>query len=120
MRLITDIFRYCAAETPKWNTISVSGYHIREAGSTAVQEVAFTLANGIEYVRQAIDAGLECGFICSPDQLLLQRTQQFPGGSCQIPRSSAHVGEDHARPFWRATMPAVGACVFIHRQEAVR
>lgn len=59
MRLITDIFAYCAAETPKWNTISISGYHIREAGSTAVQEVAFTLANGIEYVQQAIDAGLD-------------------------------------------------------------
>ncbi len=59
MRLITDIFRYCAAEIPKWNTISISGYHIREAGSTAVQEVAFTLANGIAYVQQAIDAGLD-------------------------------------------------------------
>ncbi|HEC33702.1 MAG TPA: methylmalonyl-CoA mutase, partial [Chloroflexi bacterium] len=47
MRLVTDLFRYCAAEVPKWNTISISGYHIREAGSTAVQEVAFTLANGI-------------------------------------------------------------------------
>ncbi|RIK47479.1 MAG: methylmalonyl-CoA mutase, partial [Chloroflexi bacterium] len=59
MRLITDIFRYCAAEAPKWNTISISGYHIREAGSTAVQEVAFTLANGIEYVQQAMRAGLD-------------------------------------------------------------
>src|SRR5258707_941254 len=47
MRLITDIFRYCKAEVPRWNTISISGYHIREAGSTAVQEIAFTLANGI-------------------------------------------------------------------------
>ena len=59
MRLITDIFRYCAGNVPKWNTISISGYHIREAGSTAVQEVAFTLANGIEYVRQALAAGLD-------------------------------------------------------------
>ena len=59
MRLITDVFRYCAQEAPKWNTISISGYHIREAGSTAAQEVAFTLANGIEYVKQAIDAGLD-------------------------------------------------------------
>ncbi|MFM7174425.1 MAG: methylmalonyl-CoA mutase, partial [Caldilinea sp.] len=59
MRLITDIFRYCASYVPKWNTISISGYHIREAGSTAVQEVAFTLANGIEYVRQALAAGLD-------------------------------------------------------------
>lgn len=58
MRLITDIFRYCAADVPKWNTISISGYHMREAGSTAVQEVAFTLANGIEYVQQARKAGL--------------------------------------------------------------
>lgn len=59
MRLITDIFHYCAEAAPKWNTISISGYHIREAGSTAVQEVAFTLANGIEYVRQALAAGLD-------------------------------------------------------------
>jgi len=59
MRLITDIFAYCAKEVPKWNTISISGYHIREAGSTAVQEVAFTLANGIAYVQAAVDAGLD-------------------------------------------------------------
>ncbi len=59
MRLITDIFRFCAREVPHWNTISISGYHIREAGSTAVQEVAFTLANGIAYVQAAIEAGLD-------------------------------------------------------------
>jgi methylmalonyl-CoA mutase, N-terminal domain len=59
MRLVTDIFEFCSAAVPKWNTISVSGYHIREAGSTAVQEVAFTLANGLEYVRGAIERGLE-------------------------------------------------------------
>jgi len=58
MRLITDIFSYCAGNVPKWNTISISGYHIREAGATAVQEVAFTLADGIAYVEAAIDAGL--------------------------------------------------------------
>ena len=58
MRLITDIFQYCAREVPDWNTISVSGYHIREAGSTAAQEVAFTLANGIAYVEAALQAGL--------------------------------------------------------------
>src|SRR5688572_17718334 len=58
MRLITDIFSFCAQEVPYWNTISVSGYHIREAGSTAVQEVAFTLANGIAYVEAALMAGL--------------------------------------------------------------
>jgi methylmalonyl-CoA mutase, N-terminal domain len=58
MRLITDIFAYCAERLPQWNTISISGYHIREAGSTAVQEIAFTLANGIAYVEAAIEAGL--------------------------------------------------------------
>jgi methylmalonyl-CoA mutase, N-terminal domain len=59
MRLAADIFRYCAREVPNWNTISISGYHIREAGSTAVQEVAFTLANAIAYVKAAISAGLD-------------------------------------------------------------
>ncbi|MCA9962738.1 MAG: methylmalonyl-CoA mutase family protein [Anaerolineales bacterium] len=59
MRLITDVFDFCAREVPNWNTISVSGYHIREAGCTAVQEIAFTLANGIAYVQAAVDAGLD-------------------------------------------------------------
>jgi methylmalonyl-CoA mutase N-terminal domain/subunit len=58
LRLVTDIFAYCAREVPNWNTISISGYHIREAGSTAVQEVAFTLADGITYVEAALEAGL--------------------------------------------------------------
>jgi methylmalonyl-CoA mutase N-terminal domain/subunit len=59
MRLITDTFGFCASELPKWNSISISGYHIREAGSTAVQEVAFTLADGIAYVEAAVRAGLD-------------------------------------------------------------
>src|ERR671936_279159 len=59
MRLITDLFAYCRQRLPRWNTISISGYHMREAGSTAVQEIAFTLANGIAYVQAAVDAGLE-------------------------------------------------------------
>jgi len=58
MRLITDVFAYCQKNVPRWNTISISGYHIREAGSTAAQEVAFTLADGIAYVQAALDAGL--------------------------------------------------------------
>src|SRR6266542_3150611 len=62
MRLTTDLFAYCAERIPRWNTISISGYHIREAGSTAVQELAFTLANGIAYCRAAVGAGL------SPDE----------------------------------------------------
>ena len=59
MRIVTDIFAFCGRELPNWNTISISGYHIREAGSTAVQEVAFTLADAIAYVQAAIDAGLD-------------------------------------------------------------
>src|SRR6188472_663456 len=59
MRLTVDTFRYCTERMPRWNTISISGYHIREAGSTAAQELAFTLANGIAYVQAAVDAGLE-------------------------------------------------------------
>jgi methylmalonyl-CoA mutase N-terminal domain/subunit len=59
MRVITNIFEYCSQHVPKWNTISISGYHIREAGSTAVQELAFTLANAIAYVQAAVDAGLD-------------------------------------------------------------
>lgn len=59
MRLTTDIFEYCSKELPNWNTISISGYHIREAGANAIQEVAFTLANGIAYVNAAINAGLD-------------------------------------------------------------
>jgi methylmalonyl-CoA mutase, N-terminal domain len=59
MRIITDIFEWCAKEVPKWNTISISGYHIREAGSTAVQEIAFTLSNGKAYVKAALEKGLD-------------------------------------------------------------
>src|SRR5204863_699487 len=59
LRLVTDIFAFCAREVPNWNTISISGYHIREAGSTAVQEVAFTIADGVTYVEAALKAGLQ-------------------------------------------------------------
>src|SRR5205823_12313643 len=58
MRLITDLFAYCRERVPRWNTISISGYHMREAGATAVQEVAFTLADGVAYVQAALDAGM--------------------------------------------------------------
>ena len=59
MRLVVDVFRFCAAHVPRWNTISISGYHIREAGATAAQELAFTLRDGIEYVQWGVDAGLD-------------------------------------------------------------
>src|SRR5207344_1183116 len=59
MRIITDLFAYCGERIPRWNTISISGYHMREAGATAAQEIAFTLANGIAYVQAALDAGMK-------------------------------------------------------------
>src|SRR5881398_1063268 len=59
MRIVTDIFEWCSHELPKWNTISISGYHIREAGSTAVQEIAFTLSNGKAYVQAALEKGMD-------------------------------------------------------------
>jgi methylmalonyl-CoA mutase N-terminal domain/subunit len=59
LRLVTDVFDFCARELPRWNSISISGYHMREAGCTAAQEIAFTLANGLEYVQRAVERGLE-------------------------------------------------------------
>src|SRR5690606_16804894 len=58
LRLVTDVFAFCAAEVPRWNSISISGYHIREAGSTAAQEIAFTFADALEYVNRALNRGL--------------------------------------------------------------
>jgi methylmalonyl-CoA mutase N-terminal domain/subunit len=77
MRLITDVFRYCAEHAPHWNTISISGYHIREAGSTAVQEVAFTLSNGVAYVQAAIDAGLDVDTFASQISFFFNAHNQF-------------------------------------------
>jgi methylmalonyl-CoA mutase N-terminal domain/subunit len=84
MRLITDLFRYCRAELPRWNPISISGYHIREAGSTAVQEVAFTLANALAYVRAAQSAGMSVDelapnltFFFSADNQFLEEIAKF-------------------------------------------
>ena len=77
MRLITDLFQYCQAEVPQWNTISISGYHIREAGSTAVQEVAFTLANGIAYVEAALAAGLSVDAFAAQLSFFFNAHNQF-------------------------------------------
>ena len=77
MRIITDIFRFCAKEMPRWNTISISGYHIREAGSDAVQEVAFTLANAISYVQVAINAGLNVDEFASRISFFLNAHNNF-------------------------------------------
>jgi methylmalonyl-CoA mutase N-terminal domain/subunit len=84
LRIVTDIFAYCAREVPRWNTISISGYHIREAGSTAAQEVAFTLANAIAYVQAAVDSGLDVdefapriGFFFNSHNQFLEEVAKF-------------------------------------------
>ncbi len=92
MRLITDIFSYCQEHLPSWNTISISGYHIREAGSTAVQEIAFTLANGIAYVAGGHRRRPAGRRVRAAAQLLLERPQQLLRGGRQVPRRPPDVG----------------------------
>jgi methylmalonyl-CoA mutase N-terminal domain/subunit len=98
MRIITDIFSYANANVPDWNTISISGYHMREAGSTAVQEVAFTLADGITYVQAAIDAGLDVdkfaprlSFFFNAHSNFLEEVAKFRAAR----RMWAHIMRDH-------------------------
>ena len=106
MRLTTDIFEYCRKHVPRWNTISISGYHIREKGCSAVQEVAFTLANAIAYVEAALDRGLGGRRVRPAARLLLQLPQQRLPGDRQVPRRAADVG---ARSCASASAPRTSA-----------
>ncbi len=101
MRIITDIFEFCAAETPKFNTISISGYHIREAGSTAAQELAFTLGNGIEYVEAAIDAGLDVDEF-APQLSFSSTVTTTSSRSREVPCRPPNVARHHGRALRRA------------------
>ena len=101
MRLITDIFAFCAREVPKWNTISVSGYHIREAGSTALQELAFTLRDGIEYVQYGIDAGLDVDAFAPQISFFFNSHSDFFEEIAKYPRGPEDLGGGHARPLRR-------------------
>ena len=100
MRIITDIFEWCAKEVPKWNTISISGYHIREAGSTAVQEIAFTLSNGKAYVKSALEKGLDIN-------IFGQRVSFFFNAHNNLFEEVAKFRA--ARRMWAALMKAMGA-----------
>ena len=97
MRLITDIFAWCGEHTPQWNTISISGYHIREAGSTAAQEVAFTLADGIAYVEAASAAGLAVDTFAPRLSFFFNAHNDFLEEVAKY-RAAAHVGPNHAGP----------------------
>ena len=97
MRLVTDVFAYCAKELPGWNTISVSGYHMREAGSTAAQELAFTIADGLAYVEAAQTRRPRRRSICSPTFLFLEFAQRPFRGDREVPSCTANVGTFDAR-----------------------
>ena len=118
MRLTTDLFAYCRERVPKWNTISISGYHIREKGCSAVQEVAFTLANGIAYVQAAIDAGLDVDEFAPAAGVLLQRPQQRLPGGREVPRRAADVGADHERALRRQEPESRRCCASTPRPAA--
>ena len=92
MRIVTDMIRYCSSEMPQFHPVSVSGYHIREAGSTAAQELAFTLANGFAYVEAALAARPEGGRVRPRAELLLQRPHRLLRGDRQVPGGPAHLG----------------------------
>ena len=122
MRIVTDIFAWCRHEIPNWNAISISGYHIREAGSTDVQEVAFTLANGIAYVEAAVAAGLGRGRIRAAAFVFLQFAQRAAHADREISRGAASVGAYDARTFPRArsaltdaAFPRADRRLFAHR-----
>ena len=105
MRLVVDVFKYCAENVPRWNTISVSGYHMREAGATATQELAFTFANAIAYVQAAIDAGLAVDDFAPRVSFFLRCPEQPVRRSGQVPGGTPHVGQDHEGAFRRAKPP---------------
>ena len=104
MRIITDIFEYCTKEVPKWNTISISGYHIREAGSTAVQELAFTLSNGKAYLKAAIEKGLDINsfakrlsFFFNAHNNLFEEVAKFRAARRMWAKISKELGATDAR-----------------------
>ena len=92
MRIVVDMIRYCTEHMPRWNSISISGYHIREAGSTAAQELAFTLRDGIEYVQWCVDAGHGRRQLRAAALLLLQLAQRLLRGDREVPRGAADLG----------------------------
>src|SRR5256886_321480 len=111
MRITTDLFAYCAERIPAWNTISISGYHIREAGSTAVQELAFTLANGIAYCSAAVDTdispdefGARLSFCCNAHNLFFQEVAKF--------RAARRLWAEIMRDRFGATNPKAQALRF--------
>ncbi len=120
VRLVTDVMRFCAAEMPRWHPVSISGYHIREAGSTAAQELAFTLANGFAYVEAALAAGYGGRRFRAETELLLQCAQRLLRRDRQVSCRPAHLGPLDARPLWRCATGARPSSASIPRRPACR
>ncbi len=105
VRLVTDVMRFATAELPRWHPVSISGYHIREAGSTAAQELAFTLANGFAYVEAARGRRAGRRRLRPAAELLLQRPHGLLRGDRQVPGRPPHLGPLDARPLRRHRRP---------------
>ena len=118
MRLIVDMIRYCTEHMPKWNTISISGYHIREAGSTAAQELAFTLRDGIEYVQWCVDAGHGRRRLRAAAVVLLQLAQRLLRGDREVPRGAADLGAHACASASAPRTRARGCCASTPRPPA--
>ena len=117
MRLCGDMIEWCAQRMPRWHPISISGYHIREAGSTAQQELAFTLKDGLTYVEQAIERGLDVDDFAPAAVVLLQRPDRLLRGDRQVPGGAAGSGRGRcARPSAPATR-APGRCASTPRRQ---
>ena len=103
MRLVTDVMAYCAEHVPQWNTISISGYHIREAGSTAVEEIAFTLSNAKSYLRAARDAGIDLDVVAPRISFFWNAHNDF----------FEEVAKFRAARFFGRTLPAMNSAARI-------
>ncbi len=117
MRIIGDIFRYCAAKMPKFNCISVSGYHMQEAGATADIELAYTLADGLEYLRTGVKAGLDVDSFAPRISFLLGHWHEPLHGDCQDARG-AHVVGQAGKDLQSEESEIAGACARIRRLRA--
>ena len=109
LRLATDMFSFCSTVAPRWNTISISGYHMREAGATAPQELAFTLANGVAYVQAAIDAGLGVDEFAGRLSFFFAAHNNLFEEAAKFRAARRNVGADHARPLRRQGPTVVDA-----------
>ena len=107
VRLVIDMIQFCAEEMPKWHPVSISGYHIWEAGATAVQELAFTLADGFGYVEECLERGLDVdAFRAGESVVLLGRPQRFLRGDRQVPGRAQALGARAEGALWRGARPA--------------